>query len=318
MTFTARTMEILRSADRRISSSRPEASELRSEACRHALRAMGPVDSFYLGTFTTADVLTVDYVFDHGEPYGGDVIPFGPGGLSDRIRRTARTYTWHEDDGRLVGGGLRFGDRQDVSKDAVAVPIVAADGVVTGMMAALSYRCDVFDGEFVAAAEWLATAVAVSHDHHAAMLDRLDLAAIYPDRPAEEAAEQMVISTRQSLTRIDHHLQAHAARVAGDEDLHAALQLLRDTAAYLAPTGRPALRPTSAHDLRRLTTREREVAETLLTLGPLTNQQLADRFGVSLYTIKGHIAKILAKLNLDSRQDLFDAPTDVEEDRADQ
>lgn len=315
MSFTARTMEILRSADRRISSSRPEASELRSEACRHALRAMGPVDSFYLGTFTAADVLTVDYVFDHGEPYGGDVIPFGPGGLSDRIRRTACTYTWQEDDGRLIGGGLRFGDRQDVSRDAVAAPIIAADGVVTGMMAALSYRSDVFDSEFVAATEWLATAVAVSHDHHAAMLDRLDLSAIYPDRPAEEAAEQMVISARQSLTRIDHHLQAHAARGAGDEDLQAALQILRDTAAYLAPTSRPRLRPTSSHDLTLLTVREREIAETLLTVGPLTNQQLADRFGVSLYTIKGHIAKILSKLGLDGRQDLFGTPGDGEEGR---
>lgn len=305
MSFTARTMEILRSADRRISSSRPGASDLRSEACRHALRAMAQVDSFYLGTFTAADVLTIDYVFDHGEPYGGDVIPYGPGGLSDFIRSTARTYTWHHDGGLLVANGLRFGERADVNRDAVAVPIVASDGTVTGMLAALSYRSDAFDAEFVEAAEWLATALAVSNDHRAAMLDRLDLSAIYPDQPTEEAAEQMVITARQSLTRIDHHLQAHARRVGQDDDLDAARRTVLETIDYLAPKNRPALRPTTRHDLSRLTSREREIADVLLTAGPLTNQQLAHRFGVSLYTIKGHVAHILAKLELEGRQDLF-------------
>ena len=321
MSFTARTMEILRGADRRISSSRPESSNIRNEACRHALGAIAPVDSFYVGTFTAPQVLTVDYVFDRGVPYGGDVIPFGPDGLSAHVLRTARSYTWHDDDGRLILGGLSFGDRAAISRDAVVVPIIAADGSVTGIMSSLSYRSDAFDAEFVEAAEWLATALAVSNDHHAAMLDRLDLSAIYPDRPVEESAEQMIIIVRQKLTQIDHFLTLAEQRHPGDADLDEAMKLLHEVSNYLTPTDRPKLRPTSPYDLSRLTQREREIVETMLSAGPLTNRQLAQRFGISEYTVKGHIGKILAKLELDSRRDLLagvTSPTSPpSEDRAD-
>lgn len=318
MAFTARTMEILRGADRRISSSRPDEAGHRYEACRHALGAIAPVDSFYVGVFTDRQVLTVDAVFDRDIPYGGDVIPFGPDGLSAHVLRTAKTYTWDEDDGRLILDGLRFGDRSAVSQDAVATPIISADGSVAGLLAALSYRRHAFDAEFVAAAEWLATALAVSNDHHAAMLDRLDLSAIYPDRPAEQAAEQMLIQVRQTLTQIDHYLSAAGHHSPQDADLAEALRLLKDMRSYLKPDDRPRLRPTSSYDLSRLTQREREIVNTLLAAGPLTNRQLAQRFGISEYTVKGHIGKILTKLGLDNRRALLDTASPSSEPAPDE
>ena len=60
----------------------------------------------------------------------------------------------------------------------------------------------------------------------------------------------------------------------------------------------PAARPSSAGG-ETLTLREREVLQ-LMALG-LANKQIATRLGITLHTVKFHVASILAKLGASSR-----------------
>ncbi|SDS77600.1 LuxR C-terminal-related transcriptional regulator [Microlunatus soli] len=304
MGFSDRTTAVLQAADRRISSSRPESPTQRFEACLHAVQALAPVDSFYGGWFIEPGVLSVEYVTDRGVPHGGDVIPFGPRGLSAHLINTGRTYLWRHDDGHLIHLGVKFGALDEASRDAVVTPMLAANGSVLGILAALSYRAGAFDAEVVAALGWLATAVAISQDHHASLTQRLDLEAIYPDSPRDQAAEQVLLSLAQDLTQLDHQLRVVAGRCQ-DATLDDARAVVQHAQRQLTAASRPGLRPSTHHDLRLLTSREREIVEHLLTHGSMTNRQLATRLGISEFTVKGHMTRILAKLQVGSRAELL-------------
>ena len=58
-------------------------------------------------------------------------------------------------------------------------------------------------------------------------------------------------------------------------------------------------RPKKHLDIKRLTPREREVAD--LIVHGCNNQEIADRLQIALNTVKGHVHKVLAKLAVNSR-----------------
>ncbi len=129
-----------------------------------------------------------------------------------------------------------------------------------------------------------------------------------PDRP------RIIILTTFDL---DHYVyDALTAGASGfllkdvtPEHLVAAVRLIRSGDALLAPAitrrlverfaHRDTTPPAAHRDLATLTPREREVL-TLLAQG-LSNAELAARLHLSEATVKTHVARILAKLNLRDR-----------------
>jgi DNA-binding NarL/FixJ family response regulator len=132
--------------------------------------------------------------------------------------------------------------------------------------------------------------------------------------PSADGAPRVII-----LTTFDLDRYVYAALAAGasgfllkdvtPEHLVAAVRLVRSGDALLAPTitrrlverfaGRDGDVDVTHHDLTMLTPRELEVLR-LLARG-LSNTELATRLRLSEATVKTHVARILAKLNLRDR-----------------
>ena len=198
------------------------------------------------------------------------------------------------DDQALVRGGFRL------ILNSAGIPVVAeaADGR-QAVAAVLKHRPDV-----------------VLMDIRMPEMDGLEATRrIAAARPAEPGKDTRIII----LTTFDLNQYVYAALAAGasgfllkdvsPEHLVAAVQLVRTGDALLDPSitrrlverfaPAPAPAHPAAHDLSSLTSREHEVLG-LIARG-MSNAELAAALTLSEATVKTHVARILAKLNLRDR-----------------
>ena len=195
------------------------------------------------------------------------------------------------DDQALVRGGFRM------ILSAAGIPVVAeaADGE-QAIAATLKYRPDV-----------------VLMDIRMPQMDGLEATRRILAAPAASGCRIII------LTTFDLDQYVYAALAAGasgfllkdvsPEQLVAAVRMVRMGDALLAPSitrrlverfaPHPASRPAAHRDLAELTPRELEVLK-LLARG-LSNAELAAQLTLSEATVKTHVARILAKLQLRDR-----------------
>ncbi|YAL83422.1 LuxR C-terminal-related transcriptional regulator [Dermacoccaceae bacterium W4C1] len=286
----AHVLDVLRRTDRRLSL--PTTGPMdRYQTIYYAMAALAPgVDSFYVGTCVPGEqVVDMGYAMERGRVLDGDLVPYGPDGLTARLIRTARPYCFSDDDGALLRRGLRFGDREEQSQDAIVAPMVW-QGRTEGMVGFLSYTTDAFTEVHVWAAQWLADAcIAAIKSEEARVRSSLDLDRIY--------ARTQQASPYERLKAIEAEL-VEVIGVADDSIRPALDQVLAKVQSLRADQAHAVL-PAEA-----LTEREAEVLDLVLRRHA-SNQQIAEELGVTVRTVKAHMTSILRKHGVTRRADLL-------------
>ncbi|AJT41119.1 helix-turn-helix transcriptional regulator [Psychromicrobium lacuslunae] len=294
----------LRHADHRISTTALADQALGYEACLTAMSCLAPVDSFYIGIYESATVLRVDFIAESGVRLAGHEIPFGEYGLSQRIKQTAQLYSWHEDNGKILRRGVKFGDLSRATQDALVYPLIDHQGVPYGLMAFLSYQEKVFDKECIAVGEWLAAALAINRDNQYDRERRLALDVLYPEYepPRGLVANSYLRDIENLLVPLGENLKNAERGIDVDRNLRSALEIYQELLSMTKLHGECYLKGPLVSVLE-LTEREVEIAR-LVSERRLSNAQIAAELYISERTVKGHMTKIMAKLGVRRRSDI--------------
>ena len=323
--FSDRVVSHLRLADHRLRTSEPGSNRRRYSICRMTLHNIAPIDSFYLGFFHGEDTVVIPYIYDHDRHLQPDVTKFGKGGLSHWIRSSGRPYVFRSDDGALLSRTIPFGDPDEISADAVIVPLKDPDtGDITGLMSIQSLTPDVYDDEVVHAALWLGEALmlAQARDRHVGAAPE----ALYSLHPELNSA--MSGDPRERFVQITDQLEAayrrtgeiaRAVEQIGDDkllrDIAAVRMTLEQTQVDMAEWMLTQPLTSGADDDQQpvrvdLTPREHQIA-TMIATERLTNAQIAQELGISLKTVKTHVGSVLGKLGVGQRSAIVFAMADL-------
>ena len=310
--FSPRYVDRLRAADRWLRASERDAHAARYAVCRTAFSALTRVDSFYIGFFRGEDTVFIPYIYDHDQFLRPSIGRYGKRGVSHWIRSSKRPYVYSEDGGRLLTNAIPFGNTDEVSLDAVVVPLIdAVSGDVAGLMSAQSLQPRVYDDEAIRALDWLARALMHSFARDAAAQDELDLYAIYPQLDTSGVRDETdlidELSSRvNKLHRAIRDLAQLAAGVGGElaraahdvQQLSETLQIeIGDLFGEFSGQSGRADAPDPAAGL---TAREREIA-SLIAQDGASNAELARRLHISEKTVKTHVGHVLRKLGVSQR-----------------
>ncbi|MEO8750623.1 MAG: LuxR C-terminal-related transcriptional regulator [Allobranchiibius sp.] len=274
------------------------------QACRAALTHVADVDTCYIGHYRTENRLIIPYFYDRGQSGAPDVTTFGEFGLSHWLRTWASTYTYGQDQGRLIHAG-RPSEESPV-RDAVVAPLFEVDGTVSGMLAALSSSPGHFNPERVAAVQWVARRLsnAINRDQE----DDDDLALVQPSTDAAlNRSGDLVHAISDRLRRLRHEIHQSALTL-GSGDAAAAGASLSEIAAmcerFDTELSLIATDPGRAVvDFPRLT--EREVVITrLIVRENLSNAQIAARLVIAEKTVKTHLSHVFRKVGVTQRSEL--------------
>lgn len=127
-----------------------------------------------------------------------------------------------------------------------------------------------------------------------------------PVSPADRVTHERGATTARAILGEPAFEAAHLAGAALSVEQAIALALDTDSiepaSTQPEPTTQPSKPATQMHDAAPLTPRERQVAGLVAT--GLTNRQIAERLVLSERTIDGHVARILARLDLSRRAQL--------------
>ncbi|GAB3485814.1 response regulator transcription factor [Flexivirga lutea] len=310
--FSPPYVERLRSADRWLRSSERDAHAARYAVCRTTISALTRVDSFYIGFFRGEDTVFIPYIYDHDQFLRPSIGRYGKHGVSYWVRSSRRPYVYREDGGRLLTNAIPFGDTDEVSLDAMAVPLIdAVSGEVTGLMSAQSLQSHVYDDEAVRALEWLGRALMHSFARDTAAQDELELYTIYPELDTTGVRDQtdLIDEVSARVNRLHRRIRdlAELAASAGGEVAEAAQQLqqLSETTQVEIGDLFGALADKEADDdladpAAELTAREREIAELIARDG-VSNADLARQLHISEKTVKTHVGNVLRKLGVAQR-----------------
>lgn len=310
--FSQRYVDRLREADRWLRASERHAHAARYAVCRSAISALTRVDSFYIGFFRGEDVVFIPYIYDHDQFIRPSIGRYGRNGVSHWVRTSKRPYTFAEDGGRLLTNAIPFGDTDEVSRDAMVVPLIdAVTGDVTGLMSAQSLQPGVYDDEAIRALDWLGRALMHSFARDAAAQDELDLYSIYPELDTSGVRDETDLIDELSarvnkLHRAVRDLAQLASEIGGDlaETAHQVQQLsetLQVEIGDLFGQFGGSLRDADLPDpTAGLTSREREIAQLIAREGA-SNAELACRLHISERTVKTHVGNILRKLGVAQR-----------------
>lgn len=312
--FSDRVVTHLRLADHRLRTSDPASRRRRYAILRMTLSNIMTVDSFYIGFFLGDQTVVIPYIYDHDVSMQPDISRYGPGGLSHWIRSSGRTYTWAQDDGALMSRTIPFGNADEMSWDAIIVPLKDPEtGDPTGLMSIQSLTPGVYDAEAVRAAEWLAEALMLSAARDRHVGDQSGVYAAHPELNSAEAIDQgerfsLINHQLDQASRRSNELIA-AAEQAGNESMirsaSALKSLLENVQTDIADwmLARPidsGDRGPSPEATVALTARELQIASLIATEG-LTNSEIASMLHISLKTVKTHVGNILRKLGVGQR-----------------
>lgn len=323
--FTDRVVSHLRLADHRLRTSEPGSSRRRYSICRMTMHNITQVDSFYVGFFHGDDMLVIPYIFDHDRSLQPDITKFSRRGPSYWVRSSGKPYVYSEDDGGLLSRTILFGNEDEITLDAVIVPLKEPDtGEVVGLMSIQSLTAGVYDDEVVAATAWLGEALmlAQARDQHVGTSgDSLytahpELNSARSSNPEERfklVSEQLEWARRRA-TELTHRAEQlrDEALVRESGELRMTLEQVQvDLAEWMLTLkttgdGLEEISPPRAD----LTAREHEIA-AMIASERLSNGQIAERLGISLKTVKTHVGNILSKLGVGQRSAIVFAMADL-------
>lgn len=321
--FSDRVASQLRLTDHRLRTSQPGSARNRYAICRMTISVIAPVDSFYIAFFHGDETLVIPYCFDHDRQLDPTVCTFGKDGLSHWVRSSGRPYVFADDDGALLGRTIAFGNVDEISMDAVIVPLRDAEtGEVNGLMSVQSLRPNVYDQETVDAAQWIGDALmlAQARDRHTGA-DPNSLYAVHPELNSAISPdrESRFIEITTQLGDAGNLAGKIAQVVAehGDQSLVREVTQLRlileqvqvDVAEWMLAKPTEELTEQAAPRID-LTPREMEIA-TMIATDALTNSQIAETLQISLKTVKTHVGNILAKLGVGQRSAIVFAMADL-------
>lgn len=310
--FSPRYVDRLRAADRWLRASERDAHAARYAVCRTTFSALTRVDSFYIGFFRGEDTVFIPYIYDHDQFLRPSIGRYGKHGVSHWVRSSRRPYIYGEDGGRLLTNAIPFGNTDEVSLDAVVVPLIdAVTDEVSGLMSAQSLQPRVYDDEAIRALDWLGRALMHSFARDSAAQDELDLYAIYPelDTTAVRDETDLIDELSARVNKLHRAVRdlTELAAGAGGELARAAqeVQQLSETlqieigdlfGEFGGQSGRADLPDPTAG----LTVREREIAQLIAQDGA-SNAELARRLHISEKTVKTHVGHVLRKLGVSQR-----------------
>jgi len=309
--FSPRYVDRLRAADRWLRASERDAHAARYAVCRTTFSALTRVDSFYIGFFRGEDTVFIPYIYDHDQFLRPSIGRYGKRGVSHWIRSSKRPYVYSEDGGRLLTNAIPFGNTDEVSLDAVVVPLMdAVSGEVSGLMSAQSLQPRVYDDEAIRALGWLGRALMHSFARDAAAQDELDLSTIYPELDTSQVRDEtdLIDELSSRVNKLHRAVRdlAQLAAGAGGELAEAAqkVQQLSETLQIeigdlFGEFGAPS-RADIPDPAAGLTAREREIAQLIARDGA-SNTELARQLHISEKTVKTHVGHVLRKLGVSQR-----------------
>jgi DNA-binding NarL/FixJ family response regulator len=272
-----------------------------------------PVDAFYVGLIHAGTRVRFPYNYDGAQHDDSDTHTIGRDGLTAWLLTNKRTYRFDLDGGILLNGGIGFGDVHKRSADAVTVPLMsrALDGTeVFGMMSMQSYESGVYNGEAVAAFEWIADVIGrvLSREQE----DRDALAELRPGSD-EAPGEDFLTSDRmvEYLSEQVGQVRRRAEQALGESGItfdqargvltEVTTDCLRIQAELVEMTllvdDRPTLR------FNTLTPAEQTIA--VLLADGLSNQAIAEQLRpTSINTVKTHLKNIAAKYGMSTRAEI--------------
>ncbi|WP_446664704.1 LuxR C-terminal-related transcriptional regulator [Flexivirga sp. B27] len=311
--FSPPYVDRLRAADRWLRASERDAHAARYAVCRTTISALARVDSFYIGFFRAEDTVFIPYIYDHDQFLRPSIGRYSKHGVSHWVRASKRPYVYAEDGGRLLTNAMPFGNTDEVSLDAVVVPLAdAVTGEVTGVMSAQSLEPRAYDDEAVRALEWLGRALMHSFARDTAAQDVLDLYTIYPelDTTGVQDETDLIDAVSSRVNRLHRGIRdlAQLTSHAGGAVAEAAQQLQHLSETTQIEIGELFGELADAHQddadrpdpAAELTTREREIAELIARDG-VSNSDLARQLHISEKTVKTHVGNVLRKLGVAQR-----------------
>lgn len=274
------------------------------DACRAALTHVSDIDACYIGHFRETNRLVIPYLYNCGQAGSPDVTSFGDFGLSHWMRSWRKTYTYAQDQGRLIHAGRAFADTP--VRDAVVAPLFDHDGSVGGMLAALSYSPGHFTAEQVHAVEWLARQLRRAISRDTEDLSDLNLVATGSeavlDRSADlvHAISDRLLRLRQRVDQAVHDLDTGAVSDATERlrEVSALCERFDTELALLATEPGAVPMPPAA-----LTVRETDVTRLIVQEG-LSNAEIGERLVISEKTVKAHLSHVFQKVGITQRSEL--------------
>ncbi|MFC9689127.1 LuxR C-terminal-related transcriptional regulator [Kribbella sp. NPDC056951] len=280
---------------------------------RVVMTKIAPVDAFYVGLIHAGTKVRFPYSYDGTQHDDSDTHTIGRDGLTAWLLLNKRTYRFDLDGGVLLNGGVSFGDVRRRSADAVTVPLISGtlEGPqVFGMVSMQSYESGVYNGEAVAAFEWIAEVIGrvlsrEQEDRDALTQLKLgtdgtlDSDFLTSDQMVEYLVEQVGEVRRGAEQALDEGSPTLDRACAALADVRVAC--LRIQAELVEMTllvdDRPTLR------FKTLTPAEQTIA--VLLADGLSNQAIAEQLRpTSINTVKTHLKNIAAKYGMSRRAEI--------------
>lgn len=310
MAFEREVVETLQHAARFIRGLNPDDHHTLYDYLRATMQKIAPVDSFYVGLFRSGKRIAYPYLYDGEEIEAAGVDTYGPHGVAAWVLSHKKSYTYAQDEGRLLNRGVRYGDTGRLSRDAVTAPLIDRGGNlprVIGLAAMQSYRPKVYDADTVRAFEWLCgIVVALLRRGYEDTLSMRELASGDPQLDAVGPSfTDLVVEMTERLETIQAAVTDIQGALAEGRDVTGELGDLaglvtrarKETFAMLT---RPEEEALDAWSL--LTAREREIAD--LVNRRLGNRRIAETLHISLATVKTHVYNIMKKLGVTQRSQI--------------
>jgi DNA-binding NarL/FixJ family response regulator len=280
---------------------------------RVVMTKIAPVDAFYVGLIHAGTKVRFPYSFDGAQHDDSDTHTIGRDGLTAWLMANKKTYRFDLDGGYLLNGGVSFGDVRKRSADAVTVPLLSRSlegSEVFGMVSMQTYESGAYNGEAVAAFEWLADVIArvlsrEQEDRDALADLKLDAGGelgsefLTSDQVVEYLVEQVGEVRRRAERALgDPAMTADAARVALAGMTADCLRIQADLVEMtLLVDDQPTLR------FNALTPAEQTIA--VLLADGLSNQAIAEQLRpTSINTVKTHLKNIAAKYRMSRRSEI--------------
>ncbi|WP_052663695.1 helix-turn-helix transcriptional regulator [Psychromicrobium lacuslunae] len=304
--FSAETIALLRSADRRIRLAPPgDLFELYA-ITRRAIEALANIDTFYIGMYRDERTLVVPYRFHRGQLLRPEISKFGRHGISTWLLNSAKTYRFSDDGGRMLTVGVRFGATEGV-RDGAMLPLLGPNREVVGMLSVESSVAGVITDEVVLAMEWLAKALMTVAQPATGNKANVELYREHPELQSSRVVNSLDLLHEatlvfDSLQSSLHGLSKKIARLSKAqiaEELDNIRMLCLKSSSELA--SQAVQKPQDEADpLATLTSRELEIAE-LIVEESLSNAAIAQRLLISEKTVKIHVSNILQKIGVSRR-----------------
>ena len=262
-------------------------------------------------------MIVFPYSFDDKEYYDPNKFPYSDGGLAAWILHNKRPYCFKLDDRFLLNKGRKFGDKSRRSEDAVSVPIFESTdkGVkkVIGLMSMLSYQPNSYDEHSIQALEWLALDITVvlarERENEVRRRDLGDPDAsivepmLRPDNIVNQMLEKMASIRRRADGIRDLLTEQHT------EEICSALNTLcQECERRQTETIELFLRSVLMQNnpMSDLSKRERDVVILLVegfaqSQEGYSNEEIADKLGISEDTVKTHLKHINKKVGISGR-----------------